>query len=109
MRAVFGSLAVRIGLAFLFGLILLQLIVAVLVIWPEGRPTIFRLVSPEQAVAIARALEAVTPEQRPLIVNALNGGSLVVHLQANFQDDEDERGADRAPYLQNLYSRYTTA
>src|ERR1700761_2606491 len=109
MRGFFGSLVVRISVAFMLGLVLLQLVVAALVIWPEGRPTIFRLVSPEQAASIARALEAASPEHRLLIVQALNGGALVVHLQADFDSDGDLRRHDKAPYLLRLYRNYTSA
>jgi signal transduction histidine kinase len=39
-----------------------------------------RLVAPGEAASIARALEAASATQRPLIVQALNSGRLGVHL-----------------------------
>ena len=45
MRHVFGSLVARIGLVFLLGLLVLQGVVAVALLWPDGRPTIFRRIN----------------------------------------------------------------
>jgi len=53
MQSIFGRLAVRIGLVFLLGLVLLQAVIAAALLWPDGRPTIFRLVSPREAVGLA--------------------------------------------------------
>src|SRR6201992_3860619 len=109
MRGFLGSLVVRISGAFLLGLFLLQLVVAALVIWPDGRPTIFRLVSPQQAGAIARAMEAASSEQRPALIEALNGGALVVHLQATFAGHEGRIQNDRSLYFRKLYAGYASA
>jgi two-component system osmolarity sensor histidine kinase EnvZ len=103
---IFGSLTVRIGAAFLLGLMLIQTVIAAVVMWPDGSPTMFRLVSPHEAAAIAKALETASPAQRELIVDALNGGSLIVHLQKDFSDDDV--GSRPAPYLEKLFHAYSS-
>ena len=105
MRGIFGSLAFRIGAAFFLGLLLLQIVIAAAVIWPDGRPAIFRLVAPSEAAAMARALESVTGQQRDLLVAALNNGSLIVHLQPASLHAKGP-GKETAPYLTHLYHRY---
>jgi len=94
MRGALNSIAVRLGFLFLAGLVVMQIAVTVAVLWPEGRPAIFRLVSPHDAAAMARALEAATPEQQRLIVQALNAGSLIVQLEPGFPE---EAGAEAPP------------
>ena len=106
MRRIFGGLAVRIGLVFLLGLLLLQAVIAVTLLWPDGRPTIFRLVSPREAVAIAKALEASSGKQRSLVLDALNGGLLTVHLLSDFPLEAGQGGQNDAPYLKKLYGGY---
>jgi signal transduction histidine kinase len=105
MQRIFGSLVVRIGLAFLLGLVLLQGVIIAAMIWPDGRPTIFALVSPQQAAAIARALESSTPRQQSLIVAALDKGPLAVHLAPDFPTAMPGP-ASEAPYLKRLYGGY---
>jgi signal transduction histidine kinase len=102
MPRVFGSLAVRIGAAFLLGFVLLEAVIVAVVLWPDGSPAVFRLVSPREAAAISRALEAASPAQRSLIVEALNDGPLIVRLQDDFSGGES--GETRpAPYLEKLF------
>lgn len=108
MRGVLGSLAFRIGAAFFLGLILLQIVIAAAVIWPDGRPAIFRLVSPREAAAIARALESASGEQRDLLITALNTGSLIVHLEQSSADAKALPENHAAPYLTRLYRSYAT-
>lgn len=104
MPGALNSIAVRLAVVFLAGLIALQAALAAAVLWPDGRPTIFRLVSPREAAAMARALEAASPDQRPLIIDALNSGHLVVQLREGFPEDVGEpprrarRLADAGPY-----------
>lgn len=100
-RTWLGSLAVRIGIVFVFALLLLQAVIAGALIWPDEHPTLLRLVPPGEAAAIARALEAASPEQQALIVRALNHGRLVVRLRDGFPAQVAE-----APYLNRLYARY---
>jgi len=106
IRRVFGSLVVRIAVVFLLGLLLLQGVVAAALLWPDGRPTIFRLVSPRQAAAIARALESASGDQRPLILAALNAGPLTVHVLRDFPADVIQSDSRNAPYLKQLYGGY---
>lgn len=105
MRHVFGSLTFRIALAFLLGLILLQIVIAAAVVWPDGRPAMFRLVSPREAAAIARAVESISDQQRDLVVAALNAGPLVVHVQPGALDQSERTSA---PYLTEIYNRYAS-
>lgn len=106
MRRILGSLAVRIGIAFLLGLVLLQVVIAAAILWNDGRPAIFRLVSPHQAAAIAAALETATPEQQSKLVAALNDGPLTVRLQPTLPDDGANGAPERTHYLQKLYGKY---
>ncbi|HEX4272671.1 MAG TPA: hypothetical protein VHZ32_14845, partial [Rhizomicrobium sp.] len=106
MRHIFGSLVVRIGLVFLLGLVVLQGVVAVALLWPDGRPTIFRLISPYGAVAIARALEVSSGEQRSRFLAAMNAGPVTVHMLPDFPADTIQGGANDAPYLKKLYGGY---
>lgn len=108
MRRILGSLTFRIGLAFLLGLIFLQLVIAAAIIWPDGQPVMFRLVSPHEAGAIARALEAMPEQQRDLTIDALNAGPLVVHVQPSASLEADEPGHRTAPYLTKLYARFAS-
>lgn len=106
IRRIFGSLVVRIALAFLLGLLLLQGVIAAALLWPDGRPTVFRLVSPHQAAAIARALESASGSQRSLILDALNEGPLTVYVLPDFPADAAQDNSRSAPYLQQLYGGY---
>jgi signal transduction histidine kinase len=108
MRNFFGSLVVRIGLAFLLGLALLQGVIAASLLWPDGEPTIFRLVSPRDAAAIARVLESANGEQQSLILEALNAGPLTVHLLPDFPADATGGRNENAPYLKKLYGDYAS-
>ena len=42
MRNFFASMTVRIGIMFLLGLLLLPVVVVGAMLWPDGRPVIFR-------------------------------------------------------------------
>jgi len=107
MRNIFGSLAVRIGAVFLLGLLLLQAVIIGAMIWPDGQPVIFQLVSPREAADMARAVESATgARQEALIVEALNGGPLTVHLLPDFPHEDSSKSAQRAPYLARLYGSY---
>lgn len=108
MGRLLNSFALRLGLVFLVGLLALQLALAAAILWPEGRPTIFRLVSPRDAAAMARALEAASPVQRALIVEALNSGGLIVQLHPDFPPDAGAppRRAPRPMAEDGPYMRY---
>jgi hypothetical protein len=94
------SLAVRIGLAFLLGFVLLQLIVAAAMMWPDEHPAVLRLVAADEAASIAQALEAVPAAAQPLVVQALTSSRIAAHLQAMFEQGASEAhegpGRDRA-------------
>lgn len=104
IRGWVGSLAMRIGIAFILALLLLQAVIAGALIWPDERPALFRLVSPDEAAAIARALDAASPEQQALIVRALDHGRLAVRVLDGFPARMAE-----APYLKRLYAREAAA
>lgn len=105
-----NSLAVRIGLIFAVGLFALQVGFAAVILWPDGRPMVFRLVSPEEAAAMARALEAATAGQRPTIVQALNTGTQIVHIAPDFPEEETRAGPRRsAPRIERAFARYAEA
>jgi len=106
MRRILGSLAVRIALVFLLGLLLLQAVIATVLLWPDGQPTIFRLVSPREAVTIARALEGSSGEQRALFLAAMNAGPMTVHLLPDFPVEMVQNEGGGAPYLKQLYGDY---
>ncbi len=105
VRGPLNSIAVRLAVVFLAGLVALQVALGAAILWPDGRPTIFRLVSPREAAVMARALEAADPDQRRLIVEALNSGNLVVQLLDDFPADAGaaplraRRLAEPGPYM----------
>jgi signal transduction histidine kinase len=84
VKGLLGSLVVRTAIAFLLGLALLQVIIAVAVVWPDGDPALLRLVSPHEADAIAGVLETAAPAQRQAMLDALNNGQRVVRLLPDF-------------------------
>lgn len=107
MRGLLGSLAVRFGLIFLLALALLLMALTAAVVWPDGRPTIFRLVSPREAAGIARALEEASQKERALVLTALNAGALTVQVLPDFPRGDDGERND-APYLRRLYGGYAS-
>lgn len=111
MRRLLDSLVVRIGLIFLGGLLVLQVSIMAVILWPDGRPAVFRLVSPEKAAAIATALEAAPAEQRPMLVEALNGVGQTVQMQARYPDDAPTANDVRrsARWVERAFERYGDA
>lgn len=103
------SLALRLALVMAAGLILLQIAVAAVVVWPDGRPLVFRLPPPRDAAAMARALEASPPDVRPLVVDALNRGPMSVEVVPAFPLEPRGAGSQRAPRLARLFDRYGDA
>lgn len=102
------SLMVRLATVMVVGLLLLQAAVAAVVIWPDGRPMVFRLPTPRDAAAMARALEASPSEVRPLVLEALNRGPMVVQLEPGFPIDPPGPRADR-PRVRRLFAAYASA
>ncbi|HVX04618.1 MAG TPA: ATP-binding protein [Rhodanobacteraceae bacterium] len=91
---------------FLIGFMLLLMVVVTATFWNDGRPTVFRLVSPRQAAAIAAALEITSPPQQARLIAALNDGPLVVYLLPSFPGDGSSGTQAHAPYLAKLYKKY---
>ena len=106
MRRIVDSLVVRIALTFLIGLFALQAAIVLAVLWPDGRPATFRLVEPEQAAAIARALESASPAEQPLVLAALNDRSLSVRLLPGFPDEAAGESLRPAPRIEQQFAAY---
>ena len=106
MRRIVDSLVVRIALTFLIGLFALQAAIVLAVLWPDGRPATFRLVEPEQAAAIARALESASPAEQPLVLAALNDRSLSVRLLPGFPDEAVGESLRPAPRIEQQFAAY---
>jgi signal transduction histidine kinase len=103
------SLALRLALVMTVGLVLLQAAILAVLVWPDGRQLAFRLPSPSDAAAMARALEAAPPEVRPLVVDALSQGPMSVELVPTFPFEPNGVAAQRAPRLGRLFDRYASA
>lgn len=103
------SLTVRLAAVMVAGLVLLQAAVAAVVIWPDGRPMVFRLPPPRDAAAMARALEASPGDVRPLVLEALNQGPMLVQLLPGFPIEPPGAMANRAPRLRRLFDGYARA
>ncbi|MBU1378837.1 MAG: HAMP domain-containing protein [Alphaproteobacteria bacterium] len=103
------SLAVRLALVLVAGLVLLQAAVVAAAVWPDGRPLVFRLPPPRDAAAMARALESTPAEVRPLVVDALNRGPMSVELVTGFPIEPHGAAAERAPRLARMLGRYGEA
>lgn len=106
MRRIVDSLVVRIALTFLIGLFALQAAIVLAVLWPDGRPATFRLVEPEQAAAIARALESASPAEQPLVLAALNDRSLTVRLLPGFPAEQPGASLHPAPRIERQFASY---
>jgi signal transduction histidine kinase len=119
------SLVLRIGLAFLLGLIMVQLVVAVAVLWPDQQPTLLRLAPPAQMAAIVQALEATSGPQREAVIRALDHAPLHVQVQRDVPAPQSrpagkstagaeagaaaQIGTHAAPQLPRLRARYAAA
>jgi len=103
------SLAVRLALVLLLGLLLLQAAAFAVVVWPDGRPIVYRLPPPQDAAAMARALEAAPPDVRPLVVEALNQGPLEIQLAPGFPSEPLGAPAARGDRFPRLFDRYDRA
>jgi len=97
------SLVFRVAALFLLGMIVLQAAIVAAVIWPDGRPLVFRLIDPQEAIEIAHALENVRLDQQALIIAAVNNGGVVVDLLQAFPEDHGMRQGSR---LENQFARY---
>lgn len=109
MRQFLDSLAVRIVVVCLLGLILLQLVIAAAIVWPDGRPPIFHLVAPKEAAALARALEAAPADLQPLVLEALNSGAMIVTISPQMPRQGSDGSVRDAPHLERIFGRYAAA
>lgn len=109
MARLTDSLTMRLAAVMIAGLILLQAAVAAVVIWPDGRPMVYRLPPPRDAAAMARALEASPADVRPLVLEALNQGPMSVQLVPGFPIEPPGALASRAPRLKRLFEGYARA
>ncbi|AUN33283.1 ATP-binding protein [Niveispirillum cyanobacteriorum] len=101
----FDSLVFRIAGLFLLGLLVLQGAILAVIVWPDGRPVMFRLVDPLEVRRIAEALESAPSSLRPLIVAAAGNAGTIVELLPGFPQDKD--GAPRtAPKLEARFRLY---
>ncbi len=82
MAMIANTLSMRIAGALLAGLVLFNAVMAIALFAPIGRERAALLVLPlpAQASAIVRLLEASHPQQRPLVLAALNSPALAVRL-----------------------------
>lgn len=103
------SLMVRLATVMVVGLVLLQAAVAAVVLWPDGRPMVFRLPTPRDAAAMARALEASPADVRPLVLDALNAGPMIVQLEPDFAIEPAGPRANRGPRVRRLFAAYAAA
>jgi signal transduction histidine kinase len=104
------SLGVRIGVIFLAGAIALQCVLLLVVFWPggPGRPVFF-LAAPQDAAAMAEALERAPPDLQPAIVRALNSDTVRVRLAPDFPSEPPGGRAREARRLERLFARYGQA
>jgi signal transduction histidine kinase len=110
VRLTANSLAVRIGAVFLVGAVVLQVAVLLIVFWAGGGragPTFF-MAKPEEAAAMAAALEGVPGSLRPTIVAALNSDQMAVKLAPAPPQDGGGPARER-PRLNRIFARYAAA
>lgn len=108
MRRFANSLLFRVAALFLLGLVALQVAILVVVIWPDGRPMIFRLIDPQDVREIAEAVERAPPAERFLIAAAASNGSITVELLDDFPDDVMGGDLRSAPRLEARFRRYAS-
>lgn len=106
MRGLANSLLFRIAALCLLGLAALQAAILLAVMWPDGRPMIFRLIDPQDAREIAEAVERVAPSERGLIVAAASNGAIMVELLDGFPGDTAGDSVRPAPRLEARFRRY---
>lgn len=88
MKPPWNGLAFRLGIIAVVGMLVLQLAFLTIMVWPDGRPAMLRLVPPREAGAIVRAVDAAPAELRPVVVEALNTSRQIVSLLPAPPDDE---------------------
>jgi signal transduction histidine kinase len=102
------NLATRLAAILLGGLALLAAAAAAVFLWPvPGRPggALWDLPAPREAAAVVGAIEAASPQARPLVLEALNDSVTAVSLARDFPPPAPE--LRRAPELEWLFARYS--
>lgn len=95
MRRLLGSLVFKVGSLFLLGALALQFAIVVAVLWPDGRPLVFRLIDLGETREIVEAVEAVRPDQQSTLIAAVTNGDLIVELLPHYPAPVLEKGARR--------------
>jgi len=106
IRHLFDSLVFRIAGLFLLGLLVLQGVILAVILWPDGRPVMFRLVDPVEVRRIVDAVEQAPPSLRPLIVAAVSNGGTVVELLPGFPDADNQDTLRDAPRMEARFRQY---
>ncbi|WEX07975.1 ATP-binding protein [Chelativorans sp. AA-79] len=109
MASVFNSLLFRIGAVFLLAMLTLQTAILAAVLWPDGRPAVFRLIDPIEVAEIADALETVDPAQQAQVLAAINNGATIVELLPGFPRNAGDAGGLRAaPRLEQQFAEFAS-
>ncbi len=109
MNRILNSLLLRIGAVFLLAMLTLQLAIFAAVVWPDGRPTVFRLIDPIEVAEIAKALEVVEPAQQGQVLAAINNGATIVELLPGFpRSANDAVGLRAAPRLERQFAEFAS-
>lgn len=103
------TLPARLGVTCLAALIALQVLIMAAMLWPTDRPTLFRLISPQEAAAIAEALERSPPEARPAVLRALNTSRQIVRLEPALPEPPGHSNHVAARALRADFARYEPA
>lgn len=106
IRHLFDSLVIRIAGLFLLGLLVLQGAILAVILWPDGRPVMFRLVDPVEVRRIVDAVEQAPPALRPLIVAAAGNGGTIVELLPGFPDADKHDAVRAAPKMEARFRHY---
>jgi len=106
---IFHSLLFRVAMLFVAGFIALQVAILLVAIWPDDRPIMFRLVTPEDAREIVELLEQVPAEMRPLVADATSNAAMRVEVVADIPEGGPHEAARATPRLEERFRRYADA
>lgn len=107
MARIIGSLLFRVAAILVLGLCALQLTILIVAIWPDGRPTMFRLVDPGDAREIVEAIEDAPIRLRPSIIAATSMGGTQVSVLPDMPVPDGDAGPMRkAPRLDARFRRF---
>lgn len=110
IRFGFDSVVVRLGIIFVAGVAAALGALTLGLVWPggPGRP-VFSLIAPEDAAAMAAAVEEAPPGYRERLLRALSVDSIHVHVAPGFSSEASERADRLAPRLERRYGQYAAA